>query len=714
MPKLKFNTFKGIVPVTAPKLKDELNAQTAKNINLDSGRLAPYRTPLFVANMDSYDPLKTFKTPYIWYKADIANPELMLFENDTDVIRSPVAEDQFYRIYMTDGVKPKVMGQNGTGTYEEQHVLKDMEQPTATAPSAVVTDSLLISGSSIDLVSLLKSATASVTGKITAWQITEQIEQVIQLTNPKVTFNSDKSKVYLEYVCPDFWATDNSTAASIPEPPEFQQSFETFMSCFPEMILSLPIPGAGTLENKTPVSITDIGDLSLESFTGLRIIVGNNHNWGGATPAVSYWYGRWGGNDTVKITLNVAYTAEAASKINSSISKTVSVPDKFVYYVQTLLNEWNMEGPPSPVSNEVGLLNGQSVKLSNFGDAQGAVTRRFYRSTAGTTTDSFRFLVDLPAATTEYTDSLPDSSLGSNIDLLENPPDTMQGLVSLPGGRAAAFNGREVLFSTPYKPWSWPSDYRETVDYDIVGLGVSGNDLYVLTKGLNYLITGYHPEDRLISLLPDPQSCTSKRSIVTFNGMVVYASPDGLVGLSGGRSTLITKAFYSREEWQAIDPTTLVSACQDNKYFGFAANESIIFQPNPNDSWTLTTTDQRAQATCSDIINDHLYLIQGRNLNIWDYEGDNGENTSYMTMQWRSKEFTGNRRVNWNSFRVVADGQAWLNLYADNVLQTTMNVLNDTSGRLPKIAPERTYSIEVVSASPVDSISIATSMKELI
>ncbi len=116
----------------------------------------------------------------------------------------------------------------------------------------------------------------------------------------------------------------------------------------------------------------------------------------------------------------------------------------------------------------------------------------------------------------------------------------MKGLINLPNGIMAGFEGRDVYFCEPYRPYAWPAAYQQTVDYPVVGLGRLDTSLVVLTKGAPYLISGSAPGYMTVVKADLEQACVSKRSIVSMGSAVFYASPDGLVALAASGSRVLT------------------------------------------------------------------------------------------------------------------------------------------------------------------------------
>ena len=94
-----------------------------------------------------------------------------------------------------------------------------------------------------------------------------------------------------------------------------------------------------------------------------------------------------------------------------------------------------------------------------------------------------------------YIDSVPSGNLAEVIPTeLYDPPNTATtGIVAHPSGFLAGFYGNTLALSEPGAPHAWPIDYRLVTGHDIVGLGVFGNTIAVMTKGWPYLAIGSDP-----------------------------------------------------------------------------------------------------------------------------------------------------------------------------------------------------------------------------
>src|SRR3546814_561981 len=195
----------------------------------------------------------------------------------------------------------------------------------------------------------------------------------------------------------------------------------------------------------------------------------------------------------------------------------------------------------------------------------------------------------------------------------------------------AGFTDIDLYFAEPYKPYAWPADYIQSVEFPIVGLGVMDTTVAVLTKGVPYFAQGSTPDTVVMVRSDIHQACVAKRSIVSMGQAVFYASPDGLVTLSSAGSGLITQAHFSRELWQVLDPATIHAYQWESKYVAFFdAGGGFVFDPLSKEFVFHNVT---AQAAYNDLQRDALYLVIGQELHTW-YTG------APLDYVWRSMRFT--------------------------------------------------------------------------
>jgi len=350
---------------------------------------------------------------------------------------------------------------------------------------------------------------------------------------------------------------------------------------------------------------------------------------------------------------------------------------------------------------------------------------RIYRATAGV----FLF-VDEVGKVTSYKDTKSASALGEPCPSTtwSPPPADLAGLINLPNGMMAGFKGRDVAFCVPFRPYAWPDEYGQTVDYPVVGLGRMDTTLAVLTTGTPYLIQGASPEYATVVKSDLEQACVSKRSIVSMGGAVVYASPDGLLLLSSGGSKILTGDIFDRADWQALNPASIHAYGHDSKYVAF-------HNPATIDGVTYTgfVVDLKSQqfirhnisgvtAGYADLRNDQLYLVDGSK-QVVKWEGG-----GYLTGRWRSKVFSLPQISGFVCAQVEAENYTGVKcaLYRDGVKVTTeLTAVGDAPGatagprlhgRYPfRLEPKqgRDWEIDMTVTQEIFNVVVAQAMAEI-
>lgn len=142
---LAVKAFSGLKPISNPRMLGTNEAQTAQNVRLISGALSPLK------GTTTLKPLVLTSPPTIFrYGNSATETDYWLeFSQDTDVMRSPIAADQFDRLYWTNGEnKPRyapnsLILQAGTGAYPRASYELGIPKPSTaaaiTSSTAVVT-----------------------------------------------------------------------------------------------------------------------------------------------------------------------------------------------------------------------------------------------------------------------------------------------------------------------------------------------------------------------------------------------------------------------------------------------------------------------------------------------------------------------------------------------------------------------------------------------
>jgi len=272
--------------------------------------------------------------------------------------------------------------------------------------------------------------------------------------------------------------------------------------------------------------------------------------------------------------------------------------------------------------------------------------------------------------------------------------------------------------------------------------------------------------------LPMMQPCVAKRSITADQYGVIYASPNGLVGIGQGVQDVITTALYTREEWQRTLPETFISEVYNNMYIGFATlngtTRGLVF--TRADIPPLFVWDFQANALFIDPADGGIYAVSKIDNAIYKLDSDPNNFTFY---EWKSKQFVLPNPVNFGAMKVQADygtigdtaaynalvaeitasnqivfatssnnlqgalnanrvNQFVLNgsilrdippiqgarsinvfIYADKELIHTVGLFSNEPVRLPVSTKAYTYEIEITGNVPVSGVTIASSIGEL-
>ena len=332
-------------------------------------------------------------------------------------------------------------------------------------------------------------------------------------------------------------------------------------------------------------------------------------------------------------------------------------------YVYTYISTFGAvteESAPSPAATVNTHVSGATVTVSAFATAPttgyNITHRRIYRTVTGATTVSYQLVAEIPIATTSYADTKLLADLGPLLQTQNwnTPPTDLQGIVSMPNGMMAAFRDNEVWFAEPYYPHAWPDLYTLVVDSRIVGLGVYDTTLVVLTERQPYLITGSSPLAMSQTKLSVPQPCVSKRSIVSDQFGVLYASPNGLVSMSPSGVDIISQRLYTRIEWQDINPDTIQALIYNNQYIGFYTVGAITkaFVLIRNDIPPLSELTFSGRAPFVDKKNGEIYAVSTIDNDIYRLDSSSINDTIF---EWKSKQFIASSPTNFGVFKVRAD-----------------------------------------------------------
>jgi hypothetical protein len=337
--------------------------------------------------------------------------------------------------------------------------------------------------------------------------------------------------------------------------------------------------------NDVDVAVSPIADVSdyrvyytgassdgIPRKTNWNLATSNGADLSAGPPAASYFMG-------------VPAPAAAPTLAATGTGTGTAVTRAYVYtYLQTF-GTLVEESGPSPAAS-VNWLSGQNITVSGLSapptTGYNITGINIYRTVTGTTAAAYELVASIPVQST-YTDSIADAAIiGTLLPSLTwvPPPVGMKGLLYLGYGILAGFVGNQLYFCEPYKPHAWPVQYMLTFPANIVGLGLAGSQLVVCTDHMPWMVTGTAPTAMTQTPITIMEPCLSKRSIVSNLTGMLYASPNGLVGISSIIQGVITDKLIERDAWQAFNPSTMMGAIYDGRYCGFYTLPYNVPQPD--------------------------------------------------------------------------------------------------------------------------------------
>lgn len=432
---------------------------------------------------------------------------------------------------------------------------------------------------------------------------------------------------------------------------------------------------------------TDVVPSPVADVSDFRVYYSN-----GTAPKKTNWSLATTGGTGTKPFPNTAYNMGVpAPTVAPTLAASTGTAETraYVYTYVSTFGSVLEESAPSPAASISLATTTTTVTVSAFGTAPTTAAGynitaiRIYRSVSSATSAAYLYVGQVTVtpstgvASGSFSDTVTAANLGSALTstYFTPPPATLQGLTAMPNGILAGFTGNQVWFSEPYLPHAWPVSYMMTVGSPIVGLGVFGQTLVVCTTQNPYLITGSQPGAMTQEKVPLPEPCVSKKSITSDQFGVLYASPNGLVSIAPGTQDVISRQLFTRDEWQAYIPSSLVGVVYQNMYIGFyqagSTKSAIIIMRG--DTPPLVTLDVASQAVFVAKSTANVYYVSPIDNNIYQLDADPVNNTYY---EWTSKVFILGSPTNYSVAKVQADWQYISDTSAYNALVASIVASN--------------------------------------
>jgi hypothetical protein len=432
------------------------------------------------------------------------------------------------------------------------------------------------------------------------------------------------------------------------------------------------------------------------------------------------------GNPSTQIyplALNKPATAINAVAVGTASPATVRTV-VFSYTYVTVLDE---ESQLATLSNEVAIDPTQSVTLSNYPSlstinalGRGIDRIRFYRSQTDALGDTSLLLVSeqaIASLATTFTFNpvtMPAGEVCPSIDYTP-PVSALSGIISMPNGIMAAFSGKALYFSEPFRPHAWPIKYSLTMDYDIVGLASIGSSVIVMTTGTPYVVQGTTPDSMTQEKIEKNLPCVAARGIVDLGYAVAYPSTEGLVVISNSSAELVTNKLFTRQQWAAINASTIVAGQHIGRY---------IFAYNPGTGITVGIIDLSGEnpyfirseevfnATFFELGTGKLFILSGtRSIQEWDNLA-----SEKRSQTWKSRLTNLPSPTNFGCIMVETDDPISetfaVKVYADGALKYTGTTRNQAV-RLPSGFSAYRWEVQFEGTARVTSIRLAHSPSEL-
>lgn len=417
------------------------------------------------------------------------------------------------------------------------------------------------------------------------------------------------------------------------------------------------------------------------------------------------------------------------------VDEDVATESLWTYTYVTSLGE---ESTPARASRLLKWSPGMVIRVGNLPSVNPNPEReltgmRIYRSITDELGQTSFFFVAEIGFQASWLDDTGENELGEVLASTDydRPPTSMRGITSMPNGMMVAFQGNNILFCEPYIHHAWPIKYRLKVDHQIVGLGVFGSTVVIMTRGTPYIAQGTHPSTMAMEQFEVDLPCVSGRSIVDMGYAVIYASTDGLVQVNPGGANVFTSQLFKLEEWQKMQPSTFIAARKRGRY---VFSHRPLPDPDEADDrprrlGIVDTTGAQPFYITDDAAFTHLMTEKatGRMFGLFNAVGVvlwDDLNKERKLMKWRSKPIYLPTPTNFSCVRVdVDDGQnadVRVRVWAGPMDErgNLRNLVREISTRnkverLPSGFSEELWQVEVEGYSPVSAIFLAHSPTEM-
>jgi len=388
------------------------------------------------------------------------------------------------------------------------------------------------------------------------------------------------------------------------------------------------------------VADDDYDRIIVSGETGIPFVSGQNSN---NEPAVYF------SNKTL------AYDAEHSITRRSLVKSAPPAPKvrlgeggasgsikKYTYFFQTWVDKYGYESPVSDkslvyakanltyVDGDLEYCNGDLVNIAEVPandrpDNGQATIRRIYKVNSGTASEQIQFVTEFsgPLMWNAHDIEIRDEDLGETLEPVTAPPTDLRNIVAMPGqnGFYAGISKqypKTVLFSEIGEPYNWPIAYRYDVADHLVAIVCTSNTLFALTDGYPYVFAGTAPESMTSAVLANSFPCISKQSVCVYKNSVYYASHQGIAMIyndanEGTTVTNLTDKFFTKEQWNALNPASCRMVAHDSALHAFfkidSSYKSYIFDMTEQECM-MTMHGEFAECACTEDESGDLFYVK--------------------------------------------------------------------------------------------------------
>ncbi len=383
-------------------------------------------------------------------------------------------------------------------------------------------------------------------------------------------------------------------------------------------------------------------------------------------------------------------------------------------YTYTYENSWDEEGPPAPPAT-ISPTYAQDVVVGvtagDFAGRRPFARYNIYR-TFGTNPTYIKITTEELSPTSHKDTSRTPSAVGTALESSDwtPPPAGLSGIAIMPNGWFAAYKGNVLYMSEPYRPHAWP--YSQTFPTNIRGICAAQQSLVVTCADGVYQVLGGFPSSAQQMRLQVPQAGVAQRSMVSLDGVVAYASNDGIVLINGTQGSMeASQSLFTRDVWRAqygniLTDSSIRLSYHDGFLVGSSNTQAKGFIVRMDDGpATYTRTSERWDSAFQLPVTDTLYYSVGAN--VYQFRGG-----TPATLTWHGKDHVFGRYERFGAGYLRADGNVTVTIYADGV-QHFSGTVAPGYFRIPDGRRALRWSVKMVSQAQVHELALASTMSEL-